>query len=589
MFENIRSLKDHFLKEKWHYILGSLALIVCDALQLAVPKILGRAYDTLALGTATSWSLLGWAALLLGLAVGVGVMRYAWRMQIVASAHRIERNIRNRLFRHLQKLSPNYYSRASTGDLMARATNDLRAVREACGFGVIILVDMLFVGITTLTLMFLLHIRLTLYALIPLLSISLVVAWFDRRLKRAFKSIQDSFGQMTEKVRENFSGIRVVKAYVQEEAEIEKFHGACQDYFDKNMNLVRIRRIFEPLLMVLSNATIALTLYLGGTETILSEISVGSFIEFWWYLMHLTWPMLAIGMVIPFLQRAEVSMGRINEILNTPPETTDSPDAVEKYPLEGRIEFRNLSYTYPGTDKPVLEKINLTIEPKTTVAIVGRIGSGKTTLVNFISRMLEPPDGRVFIDGMDIKRIKISSLRRGVAFVPQTNFLFATSVRENISFSDANMELEKVKEAAEIAQIHSQVMTFPEGYETIVGERGVTLSGGEKQRVALARALAADPRILVLDDCFSAVDTHTEEEILRRLKRFLSTRTTVVVSHRLSTIQNADKIVVLDDGRIVECGRHEQLLKANGIYAEMFRRQQLEEECFRAIRKEERA
>jgi len=589
MFKNLRSLKNHFLREKWHYILGSLALIVCDALQLAVPKILGRAYDTLALGTATSWSLLGWGGLILALAAGVGVMRYAWRMQIVASAHRIERDIRNRLFHHLQRLSPNYYNRASTGDLMARATNDLRAVREACGFGVIILVDVLFVGITTLTLMFLLHIRLTLYALIPLLLISLVVAWFDRRLKRTFKSVQDSFGEMTEKVRENFSGIRVVKAYVQEEAEIEKFRGACQDYFEKNISLVRIRRVFEPLLMVLSSAAIALTLYLGGTETILSEISIGSFIEFWWYLMHLTWPMLAIGMVIPFLQRAEVSMGRINEILNTPPEITDSPDAVEKYPLQGKIEFRDLTYTYPGTDTPVLKNINLTIEPKTTVAIVGRVGSGKTTLVNFISRMLDPPDGCVFIDGVDIRRIKLSSLRRGVGFVPQTNFLFATSVRENIAFSDTDMELEKVKEAADIAQIHSQVMTFPDGYETIVGERGVTLSGGEKQRVALARALASDPQILVLDDCFSAVDTHTEEEILKRLRKVLSTRTTVIVSHRLSTIQDADRIVVLEEGRIVECGKHKQLLDAGGIYAEMYRRQQLEDEYFRIVRREERA
>jgi ATP-binding cassette subfamily B protein len=464
---------------------------------------------------------------------------------------------------------------------MAHATNDQRAVREACGFGAIILVDMLFVGTATLILMFFIHARLTLYVLVPLLVISLVVARFDRSLKASFKQIQESFAELTEKVRENFSGIRVVKAYVQEEAEVDKFRVACRDYFDKNMRLIRIRRVFEPLLMIFANGAIALTLYFGGIETILSEISVGQFIEFWWYLMHLSWPMIAVGMVIPFLQRAEVSMGRINNILNTDPEITDTPGAIEKPALEGRIEFRNLTYTYPQTDRPVLRDINLTVEPGTTLAVVGRIGSGKTTLANFISRMLEPEPEQVLVDGTDVRDVKLSSLRTQVAFVPQNTFLFAASVRENIAFSDSEMDFERIQQAARTAQIHEQVMTFPQQYETIVGERGVMLSGGEKQRVAIARAVAADPKILVLDDCLSAVDTHTEEEILRRMKDVLAGRTAVIISHRISSIQNADHIIVLDEGRIAERGTHLELLTVDGIYADIYRKQQLEEEIRR--------
>ena len=578
MLRNLRTLKRDLFAEKWHYIFGIFALIACDALQLAVPKLLGWAYNSLTLGEATVWLLLSCGGIMLALAVGVAFMRYQWRMQIVATAHRIEMKLRNRLFRHFQMLSPNYYSKAKTGDLMAHATNDLRAVREACGFGAIILVDMMFVGGATLILLFFIHVRLTLYALIPLLFISFTVARFDRMLRTAFRRVQDSFAQMTEKTRENFAGIRVVKAYVQENAEIEKFRAACKDYFDKNMHLVRIRRVFGPLLGFFATCAIAIMLYFGGTETIVGEIDVGKFIEFWWYLMHLSWPMMAVGMVIPLLQRAEVSMGRINTILKTEPEIADLPEALEKGSISGKVEFRNLSYTYPGTDRLVLRDVNLTIEPGSTVAIVGRIGSGKSTLVNFIARMLEPGPGQVFVDNVDVRNLRLSSLRTRVAFVPQSTFLFAASVKENISFSDTGMGPGEIEEAAKIAQIHEQVMTFPDDYDTIVGERGVMLSGGEKQRVAIARALAADPRILVLDDCLSAVDTHTEEEILKRLQDVLANRTAVIISHRISSIQTADEIVVLDDGRITERGGHEDLLALDGIYADMFRKQQLEEE-----------
>jgi ATP-binding cassette subfamily B protein len=555
-----------------------VALIICDGLQLIVPDVVGSAVDDMAFGGVTTFTLMKYGGLILLLALVVAFMRYGWRMQIVATAHRVEMQLRNRLFRHLQVLSPNYYSKAKSGDLMARATNDLGAVREVCGFGVIILVDMTFVGIATMTRMLIIHPYMTVLALLPLLCISLVVARFDRALRASFLKIQESFAELTEKARENFSGIRVVKAYVQENAEVEKFREACRDYYDKNMRLIRLRSFFHPLLMLLANGAVAVVLYFGGSETVLGEISVGTFTKFWLLLNFLIWPMIAIGMVIPVFQRGEVSMGRINTILNTEPEITDLPGAVEKMPLGGSVEFRNLSYTYPGTDRPVLRDINLKVESGTTLAVVGRIGSGKSTLANFISRMLEPESDQVFVDGIDVRKLKLSSLRTQVAFVPQNTFLFAASVRDNIAFSDSGMELAEIEKAAQSAQIHDQVMTFPDKYETIVGERGVMLSGGEKQRVAIARALAADPKILVLDDCLSAVDTHTEEEILKRLQETLANRTAVIISHRISSIQDADHIIVLDEGAIIEQGNHDELIKLNGVYADIYRKQQLEEE-----------
>jgi ATP-binding cassette subfamily B protein len=575
---NLLSLWSYVRAEIGHYIYGIFALIVCDGLQLIVPDIVGKAVDKLDTGQATRFDLLKYGGYVLAIAAGVAFMRYAWRMQIVATAHRIEMRLRNTLFRHLEFLSPNYYSKAKSGDLMAHATNDLRQVREAVGFGVIIIVDMLFVGIAVLTLMLSTHARLTLYALVPLLCISLVVSRFDKLLRPSFKSIQESFAVMTEKARENFSGIRVVKAYVQEDAEVEKFREAAQDYYDKNMRLIRIRRFFDPLIMIFAHGAIAMMLYFGGLETVLGEITVGTFVKFWLYLSFLIWPMIAVGMVIPLFQRGEVSMGRINKILSTEPEIKELPDAVEQEGISGKVEFKNLTYLYPETDRPVLRDINLTVEPGTTLAVVGRIGSGKSTLASFISRMLEPESDQVLIDGVDVRKLRFSTLRTQVAVVPQSTFLFAASVKDNIAFSDSDMDFEKVQEAARIAQIHEQIMSFPDEYDTIVGERGVMLSGGEKQRVAIARAIAADPRILVLDDCLSAVDTNTEEEILKRLQDVLAGRTAVIISHRISSIQNADHIVVLEDGAIAERGTHAELLELDGIYADIYRKQQLEEQ-----------
>jgi len=583
---NLSTLKSDIFKEKWHYLLGILALIACDGLQLFEPWIIGLATDELASGTSTTARLLGYGGLILVIAVGVALMRYGWRIKIVVTAIKIEEKLRNRLFGHFQKLSPNYYSQARSGDLMARATNDLSAVRELCGFGVIILVDMLFVGITTFIIMVRIDLKLTLYVLLPLFAISLVVSRFNPSLKKRFLKVQESFADLTEKTRENFAGMRVVKAYVQEEAEVEKFREASQDYFEKNMRLIKLRRVFEPILMILANSAVLLVLLLGGTDVILAKISVGTFVAFWIYLMMLRWPMVAVGMIIPFFQRADASMGRINEVLEAEPEIKDSPEAIEIPALRGDIEFRNLTYTYPSADRPSLRNINLKIEPGSTLAIVGKIGSGKSTLANMISRMLEPEKDCVYIDDKEITGIKLMSLRRQVAAVPQTTFLFASSIKDNIAFSDTGMDLAEVSRAAQTAQIHDQVMSFPGQYDTIVGERGVTLSGGEKQRVAIARAVAADPKILVLDDCLSAVDAHTEEKILKGMQEVLKKRTAVIISHRISSIQHADHIIVLDDGCIVEQGKHVELLRINGIYAEMYRKQQLEQEIMNASEKE---
>jgi ATP-binding cassette subfamily B protein len=585
MFDNLKTLKKDFLAEKKSIILGSLALIVCDAQQLIVPIIVGHAADYLALGRIAYARLLLYGAYIVLLACGVGVMRYFWRYFLIGTSFRIEQKLRNRLFEHLQKLSANYYSAAKTGDIMAHATNDIGTVRSAAGFGVVMLVDTLFLGIACTALMFTIDVKLTLYALVPLLVVSLLVWRFDKALRARFERVQEAISEITEQARENFAGIRVVKAYAQEEAEKQKFLFASLGYLKKDMRFALTSGVFGSLVSLCAGSSAAVVLLAGGREVILAQLSIGSFVAFGLYLVMVTWPMMAVGLIVNNLQRGEVSMRRINKILSTEPEIGDRSDAIEKE-ISGEIEFRNLTYQYPSAGVPVLRSISLRIPAGRTVAIVGRIGAGKSTLVSLIPRLLEAREGELFIDGIDARKITLASLRTQVACVPQDTFLFSDSIRENIAFGRPEVTDAEIEKVARTVQIHDQIMTFPDRYASLVGERGVMLSGGEKQRIAIARALLTNPKILILDDCFSSVDTDTEEKILREFHVLLRQRTSIIISHRISTVSNADEIIVLEEGAIAERGTHAQLIERGGLYAQIYRRQQIEEEIEKDVYRE---
>ncbi|MFH1423118.1 MAG: ABC transporter ATP-binding protein [Planctomycetota bacterium] len=576
MLTNLRALKEDFLVEKWSLIAGCIALIICDALQLFVPRIIRTVVDDLTLGTMTQGTLLLYAGLILLISGSVCFLRYLWRYWLLGTAFRVEENIRKKLFKHFQKLSVNYYASAKTGDLMAHATNDINQVRAACGQGILMIVDTLFVGIACFILMFLMNVRLTLYVLIPLVATIFVIRGFDKSLRSRFERVQEAFSDLTERARENFAGIRVIKGYAQEEAQENGFATASMDYLKKEMRLALLWSGFFPLISIGASIASAIVIIIGGRGVILNDFSIGSFVAFVSYLAMFTWPMMAIGWVINILQRGEVSMGRINKILNTKPEIEDTADAVEKE-ISGDIEFRNLTYQYPDSDKPILQNISFHIPVGGTLAIVGRIGSGKTTIANLIPRLLEPKEGEILIDETDVKKITLGSLRSQIGFVPQDTFLFSDSIRENITFARPNITNKLVEKTAKIVQIHNQISTFTDKYSSLVGERGVMLSGGEKQRTTIARAILAEPKILILDDCFSSVDTDTEEKILKEFKNIMNEKTCVIISHRISTVRDADEIIVLDEGTIAERGTHEQLIKYNGIYADIYQKQQLEE------------
>ncbi|MDI7246377.1 MAG: ABC transporter ATP-binding protein [Bacillota bacterium] len=572
-------LKDFFVRYRSRYILGVLFLVAVDALQLAVPRLLGRVTDDFRAGRLDGSGLLRYVGLIVGIAFLVGVGRYFWRMYIMGTARLVDYTLRNRFFAHLETLSANFFNNHKTGDLMAHATNDIHAVRHAFAQGIALLVDAAFLTIATVTIMLrTIDLRLVALGLVPLPFVALIVTHFSRLIHSRFRKVQETFAALTDRTQENLSGIRVIKAFVQEEAEIEKFTGAAQRVVDANMHLVRIWGLFWPLVQFVAGLSFVVVLGYGGRLVIFGDISLGDFVAFSGYLGMAIWPMMAIGWVVNTLQRGMASIDRLNVIFSTMPEVEDAKNAVPVSGLGGEVEFRNLSFTYPGESEPVLRNIDLEIPAGRTVGILGRTGSGKTTLVNLLLRMYNPPPGGLFVDGIDINEVPLGVLRRDIGYVPQDNFLFSTSVKGNIGFASDDFSSEEIEGAADVAGVAGDVRGFHQGFDTVVGERGVTLSGGQKQRVAIARALIKNPRILILDDCFSAVDTETEEKILRSLRRIMRERTTILISHRISTLKEADEIIVLDDGRIAERGDHESLVAAGGIYADIHERQLLEEE-----------
>lgn len=569
-------LKDFFKANWWRYGIGVLWLMLVNGMQLIIPRILGSITDGIREQTISPPDLWLYVLYILAIAAVIGLSRFLWRVFIIGTARKLEYFLRNMLFGHLLTLSASFYNKKKTGDLMAHATNDINAVRMAAGPGIIMITDSLFLTVATIFLMIkTVDLRLTLLALLPLPFMVSIVLFFGKVIHKRFKAVQESFSGLTDRVQENLSGIRVVKSFVQEEAEIARFNRSAQDYVNQNMNLIKLWGLFFPLVQFISALSYLIVLGSGGIMVINGTITLGSFIAFNTYLGLLIWPMMALGWVVNVLQRGAASMERIRELLDQKPEVADGPETQEVSELQGGIEFRNLTFAYPdGT--VALKDINISVKPGQTLAVVGRTGSGKSTLANLLLRVYNPEGGSLWLDGVDVNRLPLETLRQNIGYVPQETFLFSTSIRNNIAFSDINLPMEQVEEAAKTAQVYDNIVDFPHQFETISGERGVTLSGGQKQRVSIARALIKNPRILILDDCLSAVDTHTEEEILKGLKKYMANRTSVIISHRISTVKDADEIVVLDEGRIIERGNHEQLLRRGGIYQQMWYKQQLE-------------
>jgi len=575
-----RILLPYFRRNLGILAIGVSSLLIVDLLQLFIPRIIKLAVDDLTRYQATSARLLSYAGMVLALALGIVVFRFVWRRCLFDHSRQVEEALRNRLFAHLQTLSFSYFDRANTGDLMAHATNDVQAVQLAAGMGLVALTDTLVLGTAAIGFMLYINPSLTLIALLPMPFIALFARTISKIFYERFQKVQASFSQLTERARENLAGIRTIKAYTQETAETKRFDQTGREYIAENLRMVKISGLFSPMSLLFTNLSMALVLVIGGKLTILNTISIGDFVAFNSYLLLLTWPMMALGWMINLFQRGSASLGRIQEILNTVPEVADMPEVIEKHLTQGTIESRSLTFSYPGSNFPALEDLNLNIKPGQLVGIVGRTGSGKTTLCRLFPRLYDMPPGLLYLDGEEIHRWPLEELRRAIAVVPQDPFIFADTVRANICFGNPDASTDEMIKAAEAAHVLDEILAMPQQFETLLGERGVTLSGGQKQRLTLARALLLSTPLLVLDDCFSSVDLETELAILTNLRRYLKDRTTLIASHRLEAMRAADVIFVLDGGRLREQGNHDQLLAQKGLYAALYRRQKLEAELY---------
>jgi ATP-binding cassette subfamily B protein len=513
---------------------------------------------------------------IIGFAVCEGIFRFLMRRLIIGVSRDIEYAMRNDIFQHLETLPMSFYQTNKTGDLMSRVTNDLSNVRMLFGPGIMYTANTIVVATFAIVLMLRINWQLTLLALLPLPAVSLSVRHFGKRIHDLTEESQARLADLSARVQESMAGIRVVKAFVQEHHEIAEFERMNQSLVAKNRELIRSQSVFYPTMEFMIGIAVVMVIWFGGRAVVQGSISLGSFVAFTMYLGRLTWPMIALGWVVNLLERGRASMQRLNYILDTVPGIRDASGVAQQFQVEGAIEFRNLSFSYNGV--PTLRNVSLSIPKGKTVAIVGATGSGKTTLVQLIPRLYNAPPNSLFIDGVPIERIPLEVLRESIGFIPQDTFLFSETIRENIAFGVESATDAQVQRAAEISNIDPDVQSFPNRYETLVGERGITLSGGQKQRTAISRAVVRDPKILILDDSLSSVDTYTEEQILRGLKDVMRDRTSILISHRVSTVKDADEIVVLDGGQIVERGTHAQLLERDGYYAELHRRQLLEEE-----------
>ncbi|MGH9529500.1 MAG: ABC transporter ATP-binding protein [Terriglobales bacterium] len=573
---SLRPLFPYLKKYRRSYLVGGLCVLLNNGIWILFPLVIRRAIDDLHLGVSRH-KLLTYALLLLAVAGLKGIFQFLTRWILIGVSRDIEFDLRNDFFRHLESLSYSFYQRTRTGDIMARATNDLNAVRMLLGPAIMYSANTIVFTAGALVFMLSISPKLTLYAFLPLPVVSVTIQYFGKRIHERFERIQAMFSDISARAQENFSGARLIRAYVQEEYEIAGFETANKEYIARSLKLVRLMGMLWPSLEVMLGLAIVLVLWLGGREVLYGRITVGGFVAFNTYMVQLTWPVIALGWVINIFQRGTASMARINQLLVEKPEIDDaSATLTSAVQIAGDIEFRDLNFAYNGM--PVLHDINLHIPAGSSLAIVGPTGSGKTTLVSLVARIYDAPSGAVLLDGRPVRDYPLEVLRRSIGFVPQETFLFSETLRENIAFGAQDASDEQVRWAAHAASIAEEIEGFSDQYRTVVGERGITLSGGQKQRTAIARAVIRNPRILILDDALSSVDTHTEDKILNRLREIMRDRTTIFISHRVSTVRNADRIAVLHGGRVVEAGTHEELLALDGYYSDLYSKQLLEEE-----------
>ena len=598
----VRLLIPYIQRYRREYLLGFGSLALCSTLFAVSPRVLQLAVDDLSAGV-TSTKLILYAAVLIVIAGLAGYFRYQMRRIIVSASRGVEYDLRNDFFAHLERLPVSFFQQNRTGDLMSRATNDLSSVRMMIGPAVMYLANTIITAVVSLFLMFSLDVRLTLIVLLPLPIVSITVRMFGTAIHKTFEEVQEKLSDMSAIAQESLTGVRVVRAYRQEEPEIARFRESNLEYLRHNRRLSRLQGAFFPTMSLFLGVSALLALWLGSRDVMSGRITVGELVAFNAYLAQLAWPMIAFGWVTNLLERGLASWKRMLLVMETVPAIRDEEQGLgirnwglgqsresrvrgagqdprsQAPPIAGSIEFRHLTFRYG--EREVLKDVSFTVKAGQTVAIVGGTGSGKSTLVNLLPRIQDPPRGTVFIDGRDVRDIPLSDLRGAIGFVPQEPFLFSETLAQNVAFGVPGLDEthpERVEAAATIARLDKDVRDFPQSYQTMVGERGITLSGGQKQRAAIARAVVIDPRILILDDALSAVDTYTEEEILSRLRDVMKARTSIIISHRISTVREADQIVVLHEGRLVEKGKHEELIRLGGVYAELHKKQLLEEE-----------